>query len=128
MEKELVENFLKQNKKKFRSKDMEELHMLLEQSNVTNMEELSKKLRSPYGWGWIHFLIGECGIDRFVMGQPGWGFFKLIWFIAFDLVGFLILFPYGLIGAFLPWLIDEFTIESRVKKYNLAQIKKVLAQ
>lgn len=125
MEKSLIERFSKDNEDDFKEKHLEEIKVLLEQSDESVIDEIEAQTRDAHLWGWLHWIVGEFGIDRFVLGKPVSGVLKLLWFIVFGILGYTVS-PYLWGVEFLWWLIDEFTITSRVKKYNYNKAKKIL--
>ncbi|MBO7631236.1 MAG: TM2 domain-containing protein [Lachnospiraceae bacterium] len=58
----------------------------------------------------LSILVGELGVDRFLLGDTGLGVLKLI--------------TAGGLGIW--WLIDIFTVDRRTKEYNFKQFNEAL--
>lgn len=127
MEKSQIERFSKDNEDDFKEKHLEEIKVLLEQADESVIDEIEDKTRDAHLWGWLHWIAGEFGIDRFVLGKPVSGVLKLLWFVVFGILGYTVS-PILWGVEFLWWLIDEFTITSRVRKYNYNKAMKILGK
>ncbi len=106
-----IENFAKTFRKKFDKKQMAEIKERLVAVPDEKLDQVMKAdYKSPYGMSWIAWLVGEFGVDRFILHDTKKGIITLIFF-----------------WAFIPWVISWWTIEKRTRKYDFEQFEKAIA-
>ena len=113
-----VQNFIVFNKKYLPSAAMEEIRaklLSLDKKQFNRVEWL--EFKDPTTMIIISIVIGEFGVDRFLLGDITMGVLKLFCFL------FLVWFcGIGLVW----WLIDIFKIQEMTRDYNYQQLSDVL--
>ena len=105
-----VQRFLVTNRKFFPQERIEEIRswlMTLNDSQMNSVECL--KFKDPMIMLLISFLVGEFGVDRFMLGDTSNGALKLI--LSFLCIGLI------------WWLIDLFSVTNRTLEYNYEQLQ-----
>lgn len=80
----------------------------------------SLSLRDPKTIFIISLFLGGFGIDRFMIGDIGWGIGKMV--ISLILGPILALTGIGLIVPIIVWLVDLFLIMNATKKKNYDKV------
>ena len=111
MEKSLIDRFLAANADNFDSDELQMIAAKLESLPDSASNQLSAlQLKSPITYLIISIFLGNFGVDRFLLKQPGKGILKLI--------------TCGGIGIWT--IIDWFTVMGRTKKFNLDMISDLI--
>ena len=111
MEKSLIDRFLAANADNFDSDDLQMIAAKLESLPDSASNQLSAlQLKSPITYLIISIFLGNFGVDRFLLKQPGKGILKLI--------------TCGGIGIWT--IVDWFTVMGRTKKFNLDMISDLI--
>lgn len=72
----------------------------------------SVELKDPTTLLIVSILLGELGVDRFMLGDTGLGVLKLL----------------TLGGCLVWWLIDCFTVQNRTRELNFMRIMQIIGQ
>ncbi|MBR5375004.1 MAG: TM2 domain-containing protein [Paludibacteraceae bacterium] len=111
MEKSLIDRFLAANADNFDSDELQMIAAKLESLPDYASNQLSAlQLKSPITYLIISIFLGNFGVDRFLLKQPGKGILKLI--------------TCGGIGIWT--IVDWFTVMGRTKKFNLDMISDLI--
>lgn len=111
MEKSLIDRFLAANADNFDSDELQMIAAKLESLPDSASNQLSAlQLKSPITYLIISIFLGNFGVDRFLLKQPGKGILKLI--------------TCGGIGIWT--IVDWFTVMGRTKKFNLDMISDLI--
>ena len=111
MEKSLIDRFLAANADNFDSDELQMIAAKLESLPDIASNQLSElQLKSPITYLIISIFLGNFGVDRFLLKQPGKGILKLI--------------TCGGIGIWT--IVDWFTVMGRTKKFNLDMISDLI--
>ena len=111
MEKSLIDRFLAANADNFDSDELQMIAAKLESLPDRASNQLSAlQLKSPITYLIISIFLGNFGVDRFLLKQPGKGILKLI--------------TCGGIGIWT--IVDWFTVMGRTKKFNLDMISDLI--
>lgn len=103
-----IKNFLELNKEFFNQSDTVVIKNFLNSLSDENLESLAfLKFSDPKIYFAISFFGGGLGIDRFLIGDIGVGILK---------------FCLNWITLFIPYIIDLFLIQKRVKTKNLEKL------
>ena len=111
MEQAQIDYFAKTFKKKFTSQQMEEIKEKLVSIPEEKVEQvMNAGYKSPYGMSWIAWLVGDFGVDRFILHDTKKGIITLVF-----------------CWSIIPWIISWWTIEKRTRNYNFALFEKAIA-
>lgn len=101
----IQKHFFLSNQDKFNQTDLILFKQQLEGLTDKQLEllpTLSDSLKTPSTMLIFSLLLGSYGVDRFLLGQTGWGILKLL-----------------TLGALGFWtMVDWFTVQKRTKDYN----------
>lgn len=104
-----VQRFLVTNRKFFPQERIEEIRSWLMTLNDAQMNSVEcLKFKDPMIMLLISFLVGEFGVDRFMLGDTSNGALKLI--LSFLCIGLI------------WWLIDLFIVTGKTLEYNYEQL------
>lgn len=107
----MISNFVMNNSKMFKPEDFAMIRDLLPELSDYELQILSGTyFRDPTMMLVLSILVGELGVDRFLLGDTGLGVLKLI--------------TAGGLGIW--WLVDIFTVDRRTKEYNFKQFNEAL--
>lgn len=107
----MISRFVMENSKMFKPEDFAVIRGLLPELSDYELQVLSGTyFRDPTMMLVLSILVGELGVDRFLLGDTGLGVLKLI--------------TAGGLGIW--WLIDIFTVDRRTKEYNFKQFNEAL--
>lgn len=105
------EKYCKKCIKRFPSKNRDEIRekiMAMDEELFNKLQQT--KIQSIYAIDWISFLLGEFGVDRFMIGDKKHGILKLIF-----------------CWSFFPWFIDYvFLINKATRNVNLKRFNAVI--
>ena len=106
-----IDMFFVTNGKKLPADKIEILREKMEKLDDSKYLTLSSvELKDPTVVLVVSILVGELGIDRFMLGEIGLGIIKLL-----------------TLGAFgIWWLIDLFLVTNKTKEYNFKELMKFL--
>lgn len=112
MKKIKINNFLRLNREFLNESDILMANNFLNTLNEESLESLSfLQFNNPKVFWAISFFGGGLGIDRFLIGDIGIGLLK---------------FCLNWITLFIPFFIDLFLIQKRVKRKNFEKIMKLV--
>lgn len=98
------EKYLTEKRKYFTEKDYKELELIIENLDSQAFENvMNTDLKNPIVMIIISILLGNIGVDRFILGDGKLGVLKLV--------------TSG--GFFVWWIIDIFTTSKRTKERNM---------
>ncbi len=107
----MIDRFLAANADNFDSDELQMIAAKLESLPDSASNQLSAlQLKSPITYLIISIFLGNFGVDRFLLKQPGKGILKLI--------------TCGGIGIWT--IVDWFTVMGRTKKFNLDMISDLI--
>lgn len=106
-----IDMFFVTNGKKLPTDKIELIRERMEKLDDSKYLTLSSvELKDPMVVLVVSILVGEFGVDRFMLGEIGMGVLKLLTF--------------GLFGIL--WLIDLFLVTNKTKEYNFKELMKYL--
>lgn len=107
VDKQRVDRFLEENKKRFPKDKLVALKDKLEKMDESQFARVSStKLKSPTSTFFVSLFLGELGIDRFMVGDVGLGILKLL--------------TLGCCGIL--YIIDWFVVPKKAKEKNFNNI------
>lgn len=107
----MISRFVMENSKMFKPEDFAVIRGLLPELSDYELQVLNGTcFRDPTMMLVLSILVGELGVDRFLLGDTGLGVLKLI--------------TAGGLGIW--WLVDIFTVDRRTKEYNFKQFNEAL--
>ncbi len=107
----MISHFVMENSKMFKPEDFAVIRGLLPELSDYELQVLNGTcFRDPTMMLVLSILVGELGVDRFLLGDTGLGVLKLI--------------TAGGLGIW--WLVDIFTVDRRTKEYNFKQFNEAL--
>lgn len=107
---EKIDMFLTQNRKYLPKKKMEYIRETLMGLNESRLKSVlmtaDAEFKDPTMLLVVSFFLGGLGVDRFILGEAGWGVLKLI-----------------TVGGFGVWyLVDLFIIMNKTRNYNYNEL------
>ena len=131
MEKQKIDMFVFTNKKFFtplQMKAIEETLKTLPDDKAMSLL-IKPRFRNPSSMLTIAIFLGIFGVDRFMLGDVGWGIGKIIAPIMLSIILGLIfggIINFLPICAFMLSIIDSFTVRKRTCDYNFKKINEMM--
>ena len=122
MEQKQVDQIMMMNHTKLAPEYIETIRQRLSEVEYNQGLMAFSDLRDPTIMLVLSILVGELGIDRFLIGDVGIGVGKLVLFVA----GWFLCFIPWIVG--IPWwIVDIFLIQNATRKYNAEKVMQALS-